>query len=327
MRRFSILLLSLMAMLIVIPQVVAQTFSVTITSAHCDYVVFTYNSGIDGGTVNFTTNYGGTNSANSPGSGSLVITFAEQPVGTPITVTMTHSVTANSTTSTALNCTNSYGEPPATNPDIEPIPPWDGETDDRLNPDPAEYYTIFCQNDNIDIYVSNPQTDLIKQVSMADVMSLNVGATMELGDNMSLVRNTEDTVTIYGSNGNTEGEGEKAFSLSNCIDANGGEPEINEPPSGDSQAEQDNNGGSQPSFFDLLIDILPGEFEGDGEISILELFSIIAAQCIFGGGIATVFGVGGTRLLLHRVRSRLPGNSSQNDYDHHRFEEIGRDLD
>jgi hypothetical protein len=46
-----------------------------------------------------------------------------------------------------------------------------------------------------------------------------------LGDFMVMERSSEDTITIYGSNGNNAPDnGSKSFSLNACIESNGGAP-------------------------------------------------------------------------------------------------------
>lgn len=126
--------------------------------------------------------------------------------------------------------------------------PWSGYSDGRLNPDPGEYYSLWCAFDRLEIWRAVPETQLIKMVGIGDIVALNVGAALDLGDFMTLVRNTSDTITIYGSNGNSAPEpGSKAFSLSECIARNGGLPETdddspatgddgNSPPDDDPQA-------------------------------------------------------------------------------------------
>lgn len=114
--------------------------------------------------------------------------------------------------------------------------PWPGYSDGRLNPDPGEYYSVWCDSNLLKIYRVVPATELIKTVEISEVVALAVGASLDLGDFMTLVRNTEDTITIYGSNGNGAPEpGQKAFSLSECIARNGGLPEPDDsgsPPAG-----------------------------------------------------------------------------------------------
>lgn len=118
----------------------------------------------------------------------------------------------------------------------EPVaaPPWDGYTDGRLNPQQGEYYTIYCQGDFIHVVRAVPETETLAQIMIISVQSMSIGETLNLGDFMSLVRNTEDTSTIYGSNGNLAPQpGEKAFSLSECVARNSelsnDEPEAEEP--------------------------------------------------------------------------------------------------
>ncbi len=103
----------------------------------------------------------------------------------------------------------------------EPTPvPWDGFTDGRINADPAEYYSIFCAFREVRIYRSTPSTELLRQIPILSITGLGVGQELDLGGFMTLVRNTEDTITVYGSNGNLAPEpGSKAFSLSECTDS------------------------------------------------------------------------------------------------------------
>ena len=58
-----------------------------------------------------------------------------------------------------------------------------------------------------------------------------------------MARSSEDIITIYGSNGNLAPEsGSKSFSLSDCIAANGGAPELSDvvpPPSDDQETQQE----------------------------------------------------------------------------------------
>lgn len=96
-------------------------------------------------------------------------------------------------------------------------PIWSGFIDDRLNPRMDEYYSVWCEFDLLKIYRVVPETLLIKTVPIRSMIALDIGASLDLGDFMTAVRNTADTVTIYGSNGNLSPEpGEKAFSLNEC---------------------------------------------------------------------------------------------------------------
>ncbi|NDJ77621.1 MAG: hypothetical protein GYB65_15325 [Chloroflexi bacterium] len=116
--------------------------------------------------------------------------------------------------------TDSPGAPPA----------WAGYGDGRLNPNPGEYYSVWCNFDRIDVYRDVPQVGLIKMIPLGDVIALPVGSQMDLGDYMVLERGGEDAITIYGSNGNGAPEsGSKSFSLADCITSNGGAPEPSPP--------------------------------------------------------------------------------------------------
>lgn len=94
---------------------------------------------------------------------------------------------------------------------------WPGYTDGRLNPDPAEYYSIWCRSGQIEIWRAVPAASIVKSVSVFDALALPIGGTADLGDNMALVRNSDTVATIYGSNGNNAPEpGSKSFSLDQC---------------------------------------------------------------------------------------------------------------
>ena len=106
-------------------------------------------------------------------------------------------------------------------------PPWDGYTDGRISPDPAEYYTIYCHEGTDTIYVVRvvPVTETIKEIPLIDAISLGIGQEQALGDGMLMERSSEEIITIYGSNGNLAPDaGSKWFNLNDCIDSNGGVP-------------------------------------------------------------------------------------------------------
>lgn len=107
-------------------------------------------------------------------------------------------------------------------------PPWEGYSDGRISPDPAEYYTIYCHAGTDTIYVVRvvPETETIKEIPLLDAVNLGVGLERDLGDFMTMERSSEDTITIYGSNGNLAPDGgSKSFSLNECVARNGGLPE------------------------------------------------------------------------------------------------------
>ena len=117
-------------------------------------------------------------------------------------------------------------EPPPDNP-----PPsgeggvWDGYSDGRLNPDMAEYYTIYCENDLIEVWGGVPSPQLVKSIPLSDAIALAVGHEQPLGNFVVMQRTSEDIITIYGSNGNRAPEsGSKSFVLSECVAHNGGLP-------------------------------------------------------------------------------------------------------
>ncbi len=124
-------------------------------------------------------------------------------------------------------------EPPPDNP-----PPsdnnnqggeWTGYSDGRLNPDMAEYYTIYCKNDLIEVWGGVPSPQLVNQIPIANVIALGYVGSFNAGDGMTVSR-SGDTVVISGSNGNGSSPGSKVFNLSSCISANGGAPVLQAQP-------------------------------------------------------------------------------------------------
>ncbi|MBK9125319.1 MAG: hypothetical protein IPM16_19650 [Chloroflexi bacterium] len=213
-------------------------------------------------------------------------------------------------------------------PDPEPDagPPYG--SDGRLNPDAGEYYTLYCAYDTLHIYRGTPESLLLKQVEIADLLSLSVGATLDLGDFMTAVRHSEDIFTIYGSNGNTAPDyGQKSFSMAECIARNGGAPTVaptNTPrPSGGDDDDDDEETDAEHrirerqeaqenlefcfesyEFFggdtELLLDCLGFAAELPGTSSIEQLWIIIWSICAG----TPIFGVGMIPVILHRRRKR-----------------------
>ncbi len=209
-----------------------------------DYAIITAHSGTTQlGSVNGTGTPSGTYSATVPISPA-------QPAGTMLYVAIEindgngYFVNRVGTQVACTDDSNPGGntEPPSSGEN--PPSNWDGYTDGRLNPDPAEYYTIYCHTGTDTLYVvrTSPETETIKEVPLGNIISLEVRASLNLGDFMNLVRHTEDTVTIYGSNGNlAPAAGSKLFSLSECIEHNGGEPELSvpSPPNNDDEGDEE----------------------------------------------------------------------------------------
>ncbi|MCI0710306.1 MAG: hypothetical protein L0154_09105 [Chloroflexi bacterium] len=162
---------------------------------------------------------------------------------------------------------------PATNTPDD-APPWSGYFDGRLNPDPAEYYSIWCQYDLIEIYRSVPESELLKNIALRAVVDLSVGDVLDPGDFMTLVRNTSDVITIYGSNGNSAPDsGQKSFSLSECIARNGGLPPIPPPPDDALPGDDDSSSSdyslcSDPEIFEIFVESCLAEL-GFNDLGIL----------------------------------------------------------
>lgn len=94
---------------------------------------------------------------------------------------------------------------------------WPG--DDRINPHPAEYYTVYCKNDQLSIYRGDGL--VLKYVPLTTLLNLSAsGGSVSVGSGMSVAR-SGDTITVSGSNGNYAGSGSKSFSLTTCLERNG----------------------------------------------------------------------------------------------------------
>lgn len=110
-----------------------------------------------------------------------------------------------------------------------PIPPtspaWDGYSDDRLNPQLDEYYSVWCQEDTVRVLRGVPSTALVMDIPLIDIVNMPDGSQKQYSDHGLTVSKTGDAITLTGSNGNTAPQpGSKTFSLSECIDRNGGVP-------------------------------------------------------------------------------------------------------
>jgi hypothetical protein len=187
--------------------------------------------------------------------------------------------------------------PPGENGELETPPgsadSWSGYADGRLNPDPAEYYSLWCAFDRVEIWRSVPAAELLKLQSLRDILNLSEGQAMDLGDFMSLVRNTSNTITVYGSSGNRAPEpGQKSFSLSECVARNGGLPEQPEESAAANGASgEETIGGfdlwcSDPVFFRSNFDICLETAGLDGPSMILArlMFMCNAIPLVMVGG-------------------------------------------
>jgi hypothetical protein len=124
-----------------------------------------------------------------------------------------------------------YEHPPSINPPPDSgINPavntvWEGFTDRRLNPEFGEYYSVWCQDDVIRVLRGVPETAWIDDISLAEVMALGDGGAFVTDNDVSVTR-FGDGVTLSGTNGNlSPAYGTKSFSLAQCVERNGGEPQ------------------------------------------------------------------------------------------------------
>jgi hypothetical protein len=120
--------------------------------------------------------------------------------------------------------------PPPPPPPSNPNPPsggsWSGYSDGRLNPDMAEYYSVWCANDHIEVWGGKPTPQLIILIPIVSVLQLGDVGSFDAGAGMT-VSLTGDAITITGSNGNNApNPGSKSFSLNECLARNGSTPEV-----------------------------------------------------------------------------------------------------
>lgn len=105
---------------------------------------------------------------------------------------------------------------------------WSGFSDGRLNPDMAEYYSVWCRSDLIEVWGGMPAPQLLAAIPIVDVLALGEIGSFDAGSGLT-VSKTGDVVTISGANGNGTAPGSKWFSLSACLTANGRTPEVPPP--------------------------------------------------------------------------------------------------
>lgn len=129
--------------------------------------------------------------------------------------------------------TECVGEPPP--PTLPPVivpqsasaqhqSSWGGYSDGRLNPDMAEYYSVWCKDNRIQVLRAVPSPQTSAEIPLAAVNGLSDGGTL-VGANDVTVTRSGDSIILSGSNGNLAPQsGSKWFSLSQCNERNGGAP-------------------------------------------------------------------------------------------------------
>ncbi len=164
---------------------------------------------------------GATSGSAANGSHSASATFdPSQPENTTLTVTVTlyNAGEPQASDSRTQNC--SGGTPPQ--PPSEPADNSGWPGDGRLNPDRAEYYSVYCAFDQVEVWRSVPAGTLVENISILDLLALDGCTTTNAG--LAVCRYGDD-VAISGNNGNAApAAGSKSFKLSQCIERNGGTP-------------------------------------------------------------------------------------------------------
>jgi hypothetical protein len=117
-------------------------------------------------------------------------------------------------------------EPPPVNsssgeatPVIKPV--WEGFSDGRLNPELAEYYSVWCVDGFVRVLRGVPTTALVDDIPLTEVYELADGGSLIRNSGLSIMRQT-DTITLSGNNGNLASLGTKSFLLTQCVERNGG---------------------------------------------------------------------------------------------------------
>lgn len=237
------------------------------------------------------------------GTYTATVNFPPQSQGTSIYVVV--SVPPAQATTSADPCYSSGepGEPPVSESGPS-APPWGGYSDGRLNPDPAEYYSLWCAYDLLEIWRAVPSPLLLKTVSLTSLVRMEVGSTLDIGDFMTIVRHSSDTITVYGSNGNlAPNPGSKSFSLSECIARNGGLPPepTSEPGRGGTNPPPATSLCADPEFFSENQESCLRELGfNDLGIQLIQLFFLCASGSL--PGLALMVGIG-RYLIWRRYRS------------------------
>jgi hypothetical protein len=184
-----------------------------------------------------------------------------------------------------------------------PGPQWSGMSDGRLNPDPAEYYSIWCSNDVIEVWGGNPSPQLISTIPIVNVLLLAVGGSLDAGAGLTVTHPSEDTVSITGNNGNLAPQpGSKSFSLSACMAQNGDilQLPVEPPPDNTGSAGESVESGvteDECSQFDFSTDILDCLADKSNLSSTEQLFTWLWQFCV-----PTVVVMPGTLALFRRGR-------------------------
>jgi hypothetical protein len=108
-----------------------------------------------------------------------------------------------------------------------PPPPWSGLNDGRLNPQMDEYYSVYCKNTFLEIWRGVPSGSLLQFVPIWLLADLDANGGTATIPNYGLtpftITRNGDLIIVSGNYGNLQpAEGEKTFSLSDCIAHNDG---------------------------------------------------------------------------------------------------------
>jgi hypothetical protein len=111
-----------------------------------------------------------------------------------------------------------YDQPDSGGESQSSEPPWEGLTDGRLNPDMAEYYSVWCVNSEVRVLRAVPQpTVQVDAIPIQEVADLPDGGVLTRDSGLTVTR-TGDTITLSGNNGNLAPQpGSKSFDREECL--------------------------------------------------------------------------------------------------------------
>jgi hypothetical protein len=140
------------------------------------------------------------------GSGSIgthtaTVTYPEQPAGTVLVAEVLDA--------------NEFGERTAPTPCTTLAPDWDGFGDGRLNPDPAEPYSVYCNSAGIEVWVIRQPNAPLALLEWSAVPVTDVQ--WVLVRNGVTFRREGDATQVSGTNGNYQPQfGHKDFAWAAC---------------------------------------------------------------------------------------------------------------
>jgi hypothetical protein len=161
---------------------------------------------------------------NSPDASQVInVSCSAPPPPASSTPTATATATLTPVPPTATTAPSNTPRPTATR--------WPGYTDGRLGGDPAEYYSLWCSGNTLNIWsAASGRGVQLAAIPLTNLIVQPVGLAVPVpaaGGVLILTRSSSDAFVVQGNTGNgAPAPGSKAFSLAACIAANGGAPVV-----------------------------------------------------------------------------------------------------